>query len=224
MPFGLTNAPAVFEALINDVLRNMINRFIFVYLDDILIFSRSSSEHEQYVRQVLQRLLKNKLYVKAEKCEFHVPTVSFLGYIISQGQVQTDPAKVKAVFDWPVPTNLRQLQRFLGFAKFYRRFIRNYSSLAAQLIAIPSTPFHWTPEAEAAFVELKHHFVSAPLVIQPDPARQFIVEVAASDTGVGAVLSQKSSGNKLHPCVFFSSRLSPAERNYLAKATENFLP
>lgn len=154
----------LFEALINDVLRNMINRFIFVYLDDILIFSRSSSEHEQHVRQVLQRLLKNKLYVKAEKCEFHVPTVSFLGYIISQGQVQTDPAKVKAVFDWPVPTNLRQLQRFLGFAKFYRRFIRNYSSLAAPLVAIPSTstPFHWTPEAEAAFVELKAPFCLCP--------------------------------------------------------------
>lgn len=137
-----------------------------------------------------------------------------------------NPAKVKAIFEWPALTNLRQLQRFLSFAKFYRMFIRNYSSLAAPLVAIPSTstPFHWTPEAEAAFVELKHHFVSAPTVIQPDPARQFIVEVAASDTGVGAVLSQKSSDNKLHPCAFFSRRLSPAERNYLAKATENFLP
>ncbi len=169
------------------------------------------------MRQVLQRLQVNRLFVKAEKCAFHVSTVSFLGYVIAQGQVQMDPSKVSAVSNWPTPVSLKQLQRFLGFANFYRRFIRNYSRIAAPLTALTSTaiPFRWTPEAEQAFTELKRRFISAPVLTQPDPALQFIVEVDASDTGVGAVLSQRSPvDHKIHPCAFFSRRLSPAERNY----------
>lgn len=217
MPFGLTNAPAVFQALVNDVLRDFLNRSVFVYLDDILIFSRSTEEHVQHVRQVLQRLLDNKLFVKAEKCEFHVTSVAFLGYILESGQVKTDPAKTQAVVEWPRPTSRKQLQQFLGFANFYRRFIRDYSRIAAPLTRLtsPSLPFSWTPEAEAAFGDLKKRFTSAPVLIHPDPSRQFVVEVDASDTGVGAVLSQRAaSDQKLHPCAFFSCRLSPAERNY----------
>lgn len=128
-----------------------------------------------------------------------------------------DPAKVTAVTEWPAPTNLKQLQRFLGFADFYRRFIRNYSRLAAPLTALTSTssPFHWSPKAESAFRDLKRRFTSAPILTQVDPDLQFIVEVDASDTGVGAVLSQRSPADqKLHPCAFFSRKLSPAERNY----------
>lgn len=217
MPFGLTNAPAVFQALINDVLRDMINRFVFVYLDDILIYSRNREEHVLHVRQVLERLLKNRLFVKAEKCEFHASTVSFLGYIISQGEVCMDPAKLSAVKDWPQPENRKELQRFLGFANFYRRFIRDYSKVAAPLTALTSTTrrFLWTQEATRAFQDLKLRFTSAPILTQPDPELQFVVEVDASDTGVGAVLSQRSpKDGKLHPCAFFSRKLSPAERNY----------
>ncbi|KAI3365894.1 hypothetical protein L3Q82_000868 [Scortum barcoo] len=138
MPFGLTNAPAVFQAMINDVLRDMLNRFIFVYLDDILIFSRSLPEHTQHVRQVLQRLLENQLFVKAEKCEFHVSKVSFLGFIIAPGQLHPDPSKIKAVENWPTPSTRKKLQQFLGFANFYRRFIRNYSKFS--LDTSPSEP------------------------------------------------------------------------------------
>ena len=136
----------------------MINRFIFVYLDDILIFSQSPEEHEQHVQQVLHHLLENKLYVKAEKCVFHVPTVSFPGYVITQEDVQMDPANVPTVSQWSAPTNRKQLQWFLGFAYFYWRFIRNYSRIAAPLTALTSTsaPFQWTPEAKVAFKELKH--------------------------------------------------------------------
>lgn len=105
MPFGLTNAPAVFQALVNDVLRDFINRFVFVYLDGILIFSKSLSEHENQGRQVLQRLLESRLFDKSEKCEFHVPTVAFLGYIIERGDIRPEPAKVKAVVDWLEPAN-----------------------------------------------------------------------------------------------------------------------
>ena len=119
MPFGLTNAPGVFQAFVNYVLRDYLNRFVFVYLDDILIFSPDEKAHVQHVRQVLQKLLENQLFVKAEKCEFHVNTTSFLGFIISENKVQMDPSKV----NWPTPTSCKKLQQFLGFANFYRRFV-----------------------------------------------------------------------------------------------------
>ncbi|KAK7886523.1 hypothetical protein WMY93_026144 [Mugilogobius chulae] len=174
-------------------------------------------QHIQHVRTVLQRLLENKLFVKAEKCQFHASSVPFLGFVIEQGQIKADPEKVKAVADWPQPETRKQLQRFLGFANFYRRFIKDYSKRAAPLTQLTSTsiPFKWSTEAESAFHTLKTLFVSAPVLSHPDPSRQFIVEVDASDSGVGAVLSQRStSDQKLHPCAFFSRRLSPAERNY----------
>lgn len=217
MPFGLTNAPAVFQNLVNDVLRDMLNKFLFVYIDDILIFSRNLQEHIQHVRLVLQRLFENKLFVKAEKCQFHESSVTFLGFVIEQGQVRADPAKVEAVAEWPRPETRKQLQRFLGFANFYRRFIKNYSQKAAPLTHLTSSaiPFRWSNEAETAFSTLKSLFISAPVLSHPDSSRQFIVEVDASDSGLGAVLSQLSpKDQKLHPCAFYSRRLSPAETNY----------
>ncbi len=129
MPFGLSNSPTVFQALVNDVLRDMVDQFIYVYLDDILIFSSSLQEHVQHIRRVLQRLLENGLFVKEEKCTFYAQSVPFLGYIISSGGMCMEC--VKAVVDWPTPDSLKALQRFLGFANFYRRFIRNFSKLAA---------------------------------------------------------------------------------------------
>ena len=217
MPFGLTNAPAIFQALINDVLRDMLHRFVVVYLDDILIFSRDLTEHKQQVRLVLRWLWENKLFIKAEKCAFHTDSVSFLGFVVQRGQLQADPEKVRAVSEWPVPTTRKQLQRFLGFANFYRRFIRDYSRVAAPLTQLTSTkvPFGWSQAAQSAFLRLKRLFSSAPVLCHPDPAIQFMVEVDASNSGVGAVLSQRSAlDNKLHPCSFFSRRLSSAETNY----------
>ncbi len=217
MPFGLSNSPAVFQALVNDVLRDMVDQFIYVYLDDILIFSSSLQEHVQHVRRVLQRLLENGLFVKAEKCDFHAQSVSFLGYIISSEGMRMDPDKVKAVMDWPSPDSRKALQRFLGFTNFYRQFIRNFSQLAAPLTALtsPRTTFRWSDTAETVFANLKSRFSSAPILVTPDPTRQFVVEVDASEVGVGAVLSQRtSSDDKMYPCAFFSHRLSPAERNY----------
>ncbi|KAI2645588.1 Transposon Tf2-9 polyprotein [Labeo rohita] len=215
--FGLSNAPAIFQALVNNVLRDMVDQFIYVYLDDILIFSRSLQEHVQHVRQVLQRLLENGLYVKAEKCVFHAQSVPFLGYIVSAEGVRMDSNKVQAVVNWPTPDSCKALQRFLGFVNFYRWFIRNFSQLAAPLTALTSTktPFRWSSTADTAFAKLKGCFVSAPILVAPDPSRQVVVEVDASEVGVGAVLSQRSSADgKMHPCVYFSHHLSPAERNY----------
>ncbi|XP_062403850.1 uncharacterized protein LOC134094368 [Sardina pilchardus] len=217
MPFGLTNAPAVFQALINDVLRDWLNKSVFVYLDDILIFSKSLHEHVHQVRLVLQRLLDNNLFVKPEKCEFHVSEVSFLGFILSQGNLCMDPKKTLAVRDWSQPTSVKEVQRFLGFANFYRKFIRGFSSVVAPLTNLTKKqpgPFVWSPEAERAFQTLKVRFTSAPILTLPDPCLPFVVEVDASDLAVGAVLSQRLPDGKLHPCAFLSSRLSPAERNY----------
>ncbi len=163
------------------------------------------------------RLLENGLFVKAEKCDFHAQSVPFLGYIVSVEGMRMDPEKIKTVVEWPSPDSRKALQRFLGFANFYRRFIRNFSQLAAPLTALtsPRTTFRWSDAAEAAFTKLKGCFVSAPILITPDTSRQFVVEVDASEVGVGAVLSQRSpSDDKMHPCAFLSHRLSSAERNY----------
>uniref|UniRef100_A0A8C6LVF1 Gypsy retrotransposon integrase-like protein 1 n=1 Tax=Nothobranchius furzeri TaxID=105023 RepID=A0A8C6LVF1_NOTFU len=217
MPFVLTNAPVVFQSLVNSVLGDFLNRFVTVYLDDILIFSKNPEQHVQHVRAVLQRLLENRLYVKAEKCKFHVPTVKFLGFVIEGGRLRADPEKVQAVTEWPTPTTRKQLQRFLGFANFYRRFIRNFSQVAAPLTQLTSVnkTFVWSPEAESAFRALKRRFADAPILHRPDPQRQFTLEVDASDTGVGAVLSQVSEEDKrMHPCAFFSRRLTPTESRY----------
>ena len=217
LPFGLSNAPAIFQRLINDVLRDLINVFVVVYLDDILVYSKSPEEHVKHVRIVLQRLLENRLFVKAEKCVFHTESVEFLGHVVEKGRVSSDPKKVQAVTEWPTPQSRAELQRFLGFANFYRKFIRNYSSIASPLCALtsPKVPFVWTPVADKAFVSLKTAFSEAPVLVYPDAERPFIVEVDASDSGVGAVLSQKDeSSGSIHPCAFFSCRLSPAERNY----------
>ncbi len=152
-----------------------------------------------------------------EKCEFH-QTNTFLGYVISQDGVSMDDKKVQAVLDWPQPQTVKELQRFLGFANFYRRFIRNFSSIASPLTAMTkrnTSRLVWFSEALRSFQELKARFTSAPILRHPDPERQFTVEVNASNTGVGAVLSQRQGEPaKLYPCAFFSRKLSAAERNY----------
>ena len=192
MPFGLTNAPAVFQALVNDILRDVINHHVFVYLNDILVFSETLEEHVAHVRLVLQRLLENRLYTKAEKCEFHRSTIQFLGFVVSRGKITMDPSKTEAVMSWPTPTNRRELQRFLGFSNFYLRFIRGFSSTVQPLTALTSTKvlFRWTPEADTAFTALKTRFSTAPILVMPNPEVQFILEVDASDTGAGGMLSQ----------------------------------
>lgn len=144
-------------------------------------------EHVQHVWLVLRRLLENKLFVKAEKCEFHVSSVSFLGFIVQHGQLSPDPTKVKAVAEWPTPSSRKQLQRFLSFANFYCQFIRDYSKVAAPLTRLTSTlnPFLWTKEVEATEGTVHDHSYPS----HPDPARQFTVEVDTLEIGVGAVLS-----------------------------------
>lgn len=157
MPFGLTNAPAVFKRLVNDVLRDFINRFVLVYLDDILIYSKDTTQHETHVRLVLQRSSENQLFVKAQKYEFYTTPIPFLRYIFEPGKIRPDPAKIEAVSQWEPPSASKKLQQFLGFANFYRCFIRNYSSIASPLTKLTSTirPYKWSPEAQTVFHKLK---------------------------------------------------------------------
>ncbi|KAK3551952.1 hypothetical protein QTP70_031641 [Hemibagrus guttatus] len=177
MPYGLANAPSVFQDFIHEVLREFLHRCVLVYIDDILIYSRSLAEHRQHVAEVLGRLREFQLFLKAEKCSFHQPSVQFLGYNISSSGIQMDEGKITAVQDWPAPAT--------------------------------------SPAAEEAFNTLKRAFTTAPLLIHPDPDKPFVVEVDASTTGVGVVLSQQQGNlSRLHPCTFFSHKLNPAERNY----------
>ncbi len=194
---------------------------MIVYIDDILIYSNSLEEHTQHVRSVLERLIQYQLYAKAEKCEFDCTSTSFLGYIISHEGVAMDESKVGAVLKWPQPRTVKELRRFLGFANFYRRFIRNFSTVAAPLTSMTkhsTSRLTWSAEALLAFQELKTRFTSAPILHHPDPIIPSVVEVDASNTGstgIGAVLSQRQGDPaKMFPCAFFSRKLSSAERNY----------
>ncbi|KAL0155372.1 hypothetical protein M9458_049635, partial [Cirrhinus mrigala] len=217
MPFGLCNSPSVFQQFINDVLRDMLGRWCYAYLDDILVYSKTLEEHTQHVRAVLQRLLAHQLYCKLEKCAFHQHTTTILSFVISSQGVAMDPQKLKAVRSWPLPTSLKQLQRFLGFANFYQRFIQGFSATAAPLTALtkPSRgEFQLTPEAIQAFKKLCLLFTTAPVLIHPNPTKPFVVEVDASDVGVGAVLSQCGPDEKLHPCSFFSRKFNPTQQRY----------
>ncbi|TPX54605.1 hypothetical protein PhCBS80983_g05852 [Powellomyces hirtus] len=212
MPFGLSNAPGVFQYLMNDIFRDILNVFVVVYLDDILIFSQNPEDHPKHVRAVLSRLRHHGLYAKPEKCEFNHESVEFLGFIISENGIQMDPKKIAAITDWEPPTNVKGIQRFLGFANFYRRFIQGYSKIAAPLTSLTrkELPFKWTAVAQAAFDALKKAFTSAPILVHPDPEKPFFVETDASDFAIGAVLLQPDGQRQLHPVAFHSS--TPSRR------------
>jgi len=166
MPFGLCNAPATMQNFINDVLRDYLDVFATAYLDDILIYSTSLNEHREHVRMVLRRLKEAGLYLKAEKCEFHQTEVEYLGMIISVQGIKMDTKKISAITEWPTPKNVRDVQSFLGFANFYRRFIKDYSKVVAPLTRLTrkNTPFQWSPQCHEAFNKLKSTFTTAPVL------------------------------------------------------------
>jgi transposase InsO family protein len=216
MPFGLTNAPAVFQHMANDVFRDFLDLFVIIYLDDILVYSKTLEEHQQHVRQVLQRLREYGLYAKLEKCQFHQEQVEFLGYVVSSEGISMDPAKIRTILEWESPRSVRDVQCFLGFANFYRKFIDGYSKLALPLIRLTrkDIPFKWGIEAENAFTALKHAFTVAPILVHPDPAKAYIMEADASDFALGSILSQYGEDGQLHPVAFHSRKFRAPEINY----------
>lgn len=215
MPFGLTNAPASCQRMINDQLHEYLDVFVVAYLDDILIYSKTEAEHIQHVRKVLEKLRIAKLLLKPEKCEFHQEETHFLGFIVGRHGVRMDPIKVEAVLSWPTPGTVKEVQSFLGFANFYRRFIKNYSAVAKALTDLTKKDqdWQWTDQAQKAFQELKDHFTSAPVLATYDPELQIVMETDASDFALGACLSQKHD-KQLRPIAYHSRTFSPAELNY----------
>ena len=217
MPFGLKNAPAVFQHFINDVFEDIIGKFVFCYIDDIIIFSPDLETHYEHLTEVLTRLRKAGLYAKLEKCEFCVPFLDFLGHRISANGIYMDHKKVSSILEWPAPTNTKELQSFLGLANYYRRFITGFAKLSHPLNILlrKNTKFIWTTESHKAFDEIKSKFSSAPVLAYPNREIPFMVETDSSNFAIGAILSQTSTkDNKIHPVAFFSRALNHAERNY----------
>lgn len=215
MPFGLCNAPGTFQHFLNDIFRDHLDDFVVIYLDDILIHSPDPASHQDHVKKVLSILRQHGLCAKLEKCEFATSSTEYLGYIISEDGIAMDQRKVAAVIEWPVPKTKKEVQAFLGFSNYYRRFIKNFSKIARPLTSLTrkSKPFVWSSEAQDAFDTLKEQFTSAPILRHVDLSLPFQVEPDASYFAIGAVLSQRHDG-VLHPVAFLSRALSDAESRY----------
>jgi hypothetical protein len=174
MPFGLTNAPATFQRFVNHILQEYLGEFVCVYMDDILIYSNTEEEHIIHVRKVLDILRANKLLAKMSKCDFFAPQVEYLGHIVSAHGVSVDPAKIKAILEWPILRTKTEVRSFLGLANYYRRFIENFSALTAPLSALvhDTAPEHvvWTPALNDTFAKVKHVLTQAPVLRMYDPA------------------------------------------------------
>ncbi len=215
MPFGLINAPAISQHLMNDVFREFLDDFVVCYLDDILVFSKNEEEHINHVQLILEKLRTAGLYAKLEKCVFHQPQVKFLGYIISGEGLSMDPKKIQTVTEWKKLATVRDVQCFLGYANFYRIFIRNYSKIATPLTRLTrKDKLEWNAEANQAFETLKKAFTTAPILTHPDFHKSFFLEMDVSDFALGVVLSQLDKDKLLHPVAFHSRKFIATEINY----------
>ncbi|KAL0561545.1 hypothetical protein IC582_001979 [Cucumis melo] len=211
MSFGLTNAPAVFMDLMNRVFREFLDTFVIVFIDDILIYSKTEAEHEEHLRMVLQTLRDNKLYAKFSKCEFWLKQVSFLGHVVSKAGVSVDPAKIEAVTGWTRPSTVSEVRSFLGLAGYYRRFVENFSRIATPLTQLTrkGVPFVWSKACEDSFQTLKQKLVTAPVLTVPDGSGSFVIYSDASKKGLGCVLMQQGK-----VVAYASRQLKSHEQNY----------
>jgi len=216
MPFGLTNAPAAFQRFMNDIFGDLLDVFVIIYLDDILIYSNNPADHAKHVREVLRRLRQHGLYARPDKCRFSTDTVDYLGFILSPEGLKMDPSKVKTIQDWPEPRKVKDIQSFLGFANFYRRFISDYSKIVVPLTRLTrkGVPWSFTDDARKSFEALKSAFTSAPILTHWLPDKQMIIETDASDYALGAILSLQSDSGEIHPVAFHSRTFTPPELNY----------
>jgi RNase H-like domain found in reverse transcriptase/Reverse transcriptase (RNA-dependent DNA polymerase)/Integrase zinc binding domain/Retroviral aspartyl protease/Integrase core domain/Chromo (CHRromatin Organisation MOdifier) domain len=215
LPFGLTNAPATFMHLMHQTFREQLDEFVIVFLDDILIYSKTLEEHEAHVRKVLGILRKHKLFAKESKCELFQTEVEFLGHLVGRKGLRMMESKVKGVQEWPTPTKATHVRSFLGTAGYYRRFIKNFSAIAAPLTDLTkdAVKFEWRHEHEAAFRKLKTAISEGPVLILPDPSLPYVVHTDASGFAVGAVL-QQDQGQGLQPIAFMSKKMLDAETRY----------
>lgn len=217
MPFGLTNAPATFCTLMNQVFQEYLDKFVVVYLDDIVIYSKTLEEHQKHLRKVFVKLREHHLFVKREKCAFAQQEIGFLGHIVGAGKIRMDPKKIQAIRDWPSPKNITELRSFLGLVNYYRRFIKGYSGKASLLTDLlkKESPWKWLSSHQGVFQALKDVVMSEPVLSLPDVRKPFEVETDASDFALGGVLLQDG-----HPVAFESRKLNGAERKYAAQEKE----
>ncbi|GJY02442.1 putative reverse transcriptase domain-containing protein [Tanacetum coccineum] len=211
MPFGLTNAPAVFMDLMNRVCKPYLDKFVIVFIDDILIYSKNKQEHEEHLKQILELLKKEELYAKFSKCEFWIPKVQFLGHVIDSEGIHVDPAKIESIKDWTSPKSPTEIRQFLGLAGYYRRFIEGFSKIAKPMTKLTQkkVKFEWGDKQEAAFQLLKQKLCSAPILALPEGSEDFIAYCDASKKGLGAVLMQREK------VISYASRqLKIHEKNY----------
>jgi hypothetical protein len=201
MSFGLTNTPTYFMYLMNAVFMPELDKFVVVFIDDILVYSRNEAEHTMHLHTVLQRLCDHQLYAKLSKCDFWMREIKFLGHTISQDGVSVDPEKVREVMDWKPPTTVRQIRSFLGLAGYYRRFILDFSRIAKPMTELlkKGVKYEWSQKCEDAFHTLRQHLTTAPVLAQPDNTKSFEVYCDASGTGLGCVLMQDKELLPMHP-------------------------
>ena len=192
MPFGLTNAPATFMDLMHRVFQPYLDQFFVIFVDDILIYSQSDREHEDHLRVILQLLRYHQLYAKFSKCEFWLTKVRFLGHVVSTSGVLVDPKKVETVMSWERPKSVFEIRSFLGLAGYYRRFIEDFSRLAAPMTRLTrkEVKFEWNDLCEKAFQELKKRLTSTPILIVPKRGQRHTVYCDASMAGLVCILMQ----------------------------------
>lgn len=210
MPFGLTNAPATFQALMNSVFQEELRKHVLVFFDDILVYSSSLEEHYHHLMGVLEKMKAHQLYAKRSKCFFGQQQLEYLGHLISQEGVSTDPEKIKVMQEWPTPKNVKQLRGFLGLTGYYWRFVKDYGLISRPLTRLlKKGAYLWDQEADMTFKRLKEAMTSTPVLTLPDYGLPFVVETDASDVGLGAVLMQQG-----RPIAFLSKALAPRHQSY----------
>ncbi|XP_063949873.1 uncharacterized protein LOC135152720, partial [Daucus carota subsp. sativus] len=211
MAFGLTNAPAAFMDLMNRVFKKYLDKFVIVFIDDILIYSKTAEEHAEHLRTALEILRKEKLYAKFSKCEFWLQEVQFLGHIVSREGIKVDPAKIEAIMNWERPKTPTEIRSFLGLAGYYRRFVQDFSRIATPLTKLTrkNEKFIWNEKCEESFQELKKRLVSAPVLSLPDDQGNFVIYSDASYKGLGCVLMQHDK-----VIAYASRQLKPHEQKY----------
>eukprot|EP00253_Pinus_taeda_P011178 PITA_11178 len=193
LPFGLTNAPATFMCLMNSIFHQYLDRFVLIFIDDILVYSRTVEEHQEHLRKVLQTLREHQLYAKFSKCDFFKEEIQYLGHVISKEGIAVDPEKIKAIMDWPVPKDVADIRSFMGLAGYYRRFVEGFSRVAFPITSLQKKgkAFQWTPNCQKSFEQLKHLLTTAPILRIVDPDKDYVVCTDASKEGVGGVLMQE---------------------------------
>lgn len=216
MPFGLTNAPSTFQRLMNLVLAGLTWKHCLVYIDDIIVFSPTFDQHITDLEDVLKRLSEAGLRAKLSKCHFAQAEVGFLGHIVGVHGVRPDPDKISAISNWKAPTNLHDLRSFIGLASYYRRFVRNFASIASPLHRLMrnDVKYEWGEQQQTAFNQLKQALISSPILVPPDFSREFILYTDASSYGLGAVLAQVNEAGEEHVVQYLSRSLIKAEKNY----------